>query len=706
MAPTAPALTGRPGNALAPKLNLQQLLRQATHPAEVDDRKASIGDIIDGLKRLNAKRDLCVRADEMYDGDVGMQYASEAVARMLERQGVEHIEDFNYAHIPVDAVANRLKITSVVAGPDEDDAEETAADADTRTETEKSTSDAKVKQANKAIARLRKENELDAEEKRLHHDVSKHGDCYVLVWPGTSAKGEPTVDIRVNSAHNVIMVYDEEDQLKPAYVLKSWRVKLDEQESVRANLYYPDRIERWATVAGGNPDREDDWFPWSEVPDVDEEDLEDLAADEFTDAIDDEAGREAGETDPPGRDDLGDWTINNPYGRVPWWHFRNNRPEGVPEHRNAYGPQTIINKIVYALAGDVDFQSLPQKYLLVDPMQDDPLQNLINPDHPDDDEDDPENTGGTSGLRSEPGEIWRLYGKSVGQFEPGDPARLIALLDRCVRSMGELTETAQWRFFRDSGDLPSGEAARELNADETMKIGDRQARYDPQWEGVYEFALELLGIEGVTVDVRWAPIVMVNDVAGWQVVNAKIGAGVPPQVALEESGYPREQVAEWLKDANGADLGRRIALLNQIGTAVQTIGAGIALGAVSKTQAQAVIAGVLGLTLEGTDIELPEPSEEDYVDPQQQKLEAAKAMQDAQLGHQGEQNQATREHATATQQAAQEHARTMAVEAHERAKAMQEHQQKLNGGQPTAGQGPRTGGRRAGGNPPPRRTGR
>ncbi|HEX8108486.1 MAG TPA: phage portal protein [Kofleriaceae bacterium] len=660
-------------SALAPKPRLSTLLQQAMRPDEA--AKTSIDDILHGRKALEVARERCDEADSFYDGNVGMVWASDAVRLMLDRAGVEALEDFAYAHIPVDAIAKRLQISSVAVAP----AEENADGQDVK-------EDAASSAAEKAIAKLRKDNELDAEEKRLHHEVSLYGEAYLFVWPVYEDGKIVSVDMRVNSAHNVIVIYDEEDPLRPKYALKSWKRQIgddDDKAAYRATLYYPNRIERWTTEPGGNPAKEDDWYRIAEVPDVDEEDMPELAQDQFYGGEDERDEGRYGDDHRDDQADLDDNDIPNPWGRVPWFHFRNNRPVGIPEHRYAYGPQQLINKIVYALAGDVDFQSLPQKYILVDPTQDDPLMNLVDPDHPDEEDDDPENTGGSSGLRHSPGEIWRLFGKSVGQFEPGDPSKLIALYDRCVKAMAELTGMPQWAFSRAQGDMPSGESVRELNGDLNATVQDRRDRYDPIWEDGYEFALHMLGIDGVSVDVRWAPVERVNDLNGWQVIQAKIAAGVPPQVALEEAGYAPEQVEAWLEDATGADLGRRVALLGQIATATQALGASIVTGAVSAAQVQALISGLFGGILAGTDIKLPKA--DDFVDPQAQQqaqMQAQQDMQRAQLDHQAQQGQATREHATATQERGQQFQSDQAEAAHQRGIESFKMQQQAGGGQP------------------------
>jgi SPP1 Gp6-like portal protein len=617
-------------SALAPRggrITLPELLKQAVTGDKYESD--SIDDILTGLKQLEAQREVAAEADRYYEGDVGMVYASARVRQLLERQGVEHLKDFNYAKIPVDVVANRLQISGVRAAPSDD------------IENDEGTEDARVEAANKLIASIRKRNQLDAEEKRLHHDVSKHGNCFLLVWPVVEGGKVVDVDMRVNSAHHVTIVYDPEDELLALYAIKEWTVEPEGQPIHRVNLYYFDeqdgRIERWSTEPGGNPQERDAWFKLVDVPDLDANEFEAAAADEF----DDDSGED----------------IPNPWGKI-WFHFRNNRPMGLPEHASAYGPQQLINKLIDAHAGTIDYQSFPQRYQLVDPLVDDPLQNVSDPDHPDDDDDDPETESGGSGLRSDPGTVWRLWGKAVGQFTAADPGVFLQPLDRYIKSMAELTDTPQHAFSKASGDLPSGEAARELNAPTTTKVTDRQDRYDPEWEDSYELALRMLGVTGVSVDVRWKPQQMVNDLAGWQVVGAKIAAGVPPKVALEEAGYAPEQVEEWLKDADGADLGRRIALLNQIATAVQLFGAGVATGAVSAPQVQALISGVLKLTMEGAEVALPAPKPGDFVDPQA-ALKAQQEAQDSQQTHQKE---------LATSQ--QDHQRTMAQEAAERAKEL------------------------------------
>jgi hypothetical protein len=593
--------------------------RLAADPAQNERDASSRHDIIVGLKQLQAQRAKLTLADEMYDGDVGMVYASMQVKKLLSKQGVDdnEIEDFNYARVPVDAVAEKLQIAGVKVAPlvddeddDEDDEEEGGGEsADPKT----------IRRAERAIKTIRRNNRLDVYEKMLHQILCRHGEAYLFLWPVTTGDAPGgkvvSVDFRVNDGHTVTCVYDLEDPLRIAYVLKSWETPSDFPDDpdasgqegtrpvLRANLYYPGppqidadgvtsqgpgRVERWVTKPGGSPQVPSSWVRLHQLPaedaDVTDDDLEQVAADEFGDP-----------DNPLSKDD-----IPAPYG-LTWFHFRNGLPMGKPEHEAAYGPQKLINKLVWMFAGIIEYLGFPQRYLMVDPKIDDPLFNSVDPDHPDDDDDDPENEGGTSGLRSDPGSVWKMYGKTTGQYSAADPDTFMKPLDRFIKSMAELTDVPAYKFTKSSGDMPSGEAFREANDSYYTKIKDRQDRADPEWQDAYELALRMMNIEGVTVDVRWQPVAPVDDLNGVQVLKAKGDLGVPSEVLLNEAGYPDEMIKQWMEKNDGLSMSQRIALFVQLSTAVQALSAGVTAGVVPDNMAQALIARFLGDIAEGTD---------------------------------------------------------------------------------------------------------
>lgn len=530
-------------------------------------------DLVEGFRSLQDAVPDYRRAELMYDGDVGEIFTSPYIRHLLARAGVDSVDEFNYAHIPVDTVANRLLVTAITAAEAEDEAQvgERAEPGQPSNGAKPKRKKTRVDQAQDVINHLIKRNQLDAESKSLHLDTCKTGDGYLFVWPVLDDAGQVVdVDILVNSSQTVRVIYDEQMPLVKAYAIKSWTEDLpgdDRKHVIRANLYYPDRIQRWVTEPDMDGSKPEHWI-------------------EFTDPGDPEEEREPVEFETP-----------NPVGvdQVPFFHFRNGRPYGKPEHRNAYGPQQLINKLIQAQAATIDFQTFPQRYALMDPKADDILQNFTDPFNTDDDAEDPEDPGNVTQMRGDPGSLWKLFGTAnVGEFSTANPDNFMRPLDRYILAMSQVTETPM--FYFGQGDPPSGEALRWMNAPITDKVSDRQDRFGPEWQDAFEFALLLLGIDGITVKIQWKPAQTINDQAGWATVQSKINSGVPTEQALVETGYPQEQVDEWFSPEHTLvlDMARRVEILGQFAAAAQALGAAIGLGAVDASEVKAFISSILG----------------------------------------------------------------------------------------------------------------
>jgi hypothetical protein len=501
-----------------------------------------------------AYEDLCearpayIKAQSYYDGDVDEIYASDAVARLLAKSQLEDIDELNFARIPVRAVLNRLHITSI-ATDDE--------------------------RANTDIADLIAVNQLDMELPGLLEKACSLGDAYLMVWPNLDADGTITsVGMTVHSPTTVRIVYDEEHPLQARLAIKSWCIGHGEHETVRADLYYPpapntdgtalSRIERY--VWDKSKKRKNGWQPYT--------------------------------------DDGQPAVIEHPYG-FPFHHYRTARPYGRPEHYGAYGAQTLINKLVISHAAVIDYQSLPQRYGLIDPTVDQPGQQVeYDPDYPQDVGADPEDPYNASQLRSDPGEFWQLQGyRQVGQFEAAQPNVFMEPLDRYIKVMSQVTDTP-FHLFDSTGDQMSGASRREASAPLLARVMHLQRAFGPPTQDAFEHALALLGHDEANVQVRWQPPEQIDDAEGWATVQAKISAGVPREQALVETGRDPEQVKSWLsKLDDDAELSRRVDLLTSLGNAVQALGTGVQLGAITDTQVAQLLDTVLGATANLNELE-------------------------------------------------------------------------------------------------------
>lgn len=496
----------------------------------------TLEDLRCGYWELVEARPAYERAAAFYEGTVDEVYSSPKVTRLLAKFGLDSIESFNFAHIPVDAVANKLTLHSV-------NADEEGNEAGDVTQNES---------VNSVIEDLWDYNELDQELPNIFRNAGKYGDYYLMVWPvvgeerddsvnpgfdpyesaqqlemgdtiveddeigsePVSRKSIVAVDIMPLDPFTTRVFYDTENPKKKTYAIRSWEEGEGTGKYVRVNLYYADRIERW--FHKGKPSKrknsQQKWEPY----------LED--------------GNPA--------------VLVNPFGEVPIFHFRTDRTYGRPDHINAYGPQLAINKLVTSHLATIDYQSFPQRYALLDPLADQSgFQGAdSDPFAPEDVDNDPDDDDNESQLEADPAVVWQLSGmKSVGQFEAASSDAFLKPFDRYVKALAQATDTPFHYFDRTGERPPSGENIRQVNEMLNKKAGFRQTGYGSEVKKFTTLALNMMGQDVERINVEWEPLENVNSYVEWQAVNEKIAAGVPTEVALIEAGYRPAVVMQWKK---------------------------------------------------------------------------------------------------------------------------------------------------------------
>lgn len=414
---------------------------------------------------------------------------------------------------------------------------------------------------NTLISQIWQDNQLNLEMKNLFRRAGEFGDAYLMVLPVEDDKGDVVrVEMFYNSPQTVRVIYSEDNPRKKAFTIKRWC----EGKYLRAELYYDDRTERWTTGENSDGSKPGNWMHWPADP-----------------------------------EDPDSWMLPHEWGEQPVFHFRTDRPYGVPEHYGAYGPQNAITKLQATHMGTVDYQGAPQRYALTETSTTD-TSDL----EPGDFADDgwpvdsagagPSDTGDDSSLKAGPGEMWLLRGyKSVGQFEAANPDVFLDPINFNVRAMAQITETPLRLFDPQSSSQRSGVSYQEEDSPFISKIEDRQTGYGSEAHAAFMFALRRLGVENPVVTVDWVPARSVSSAEGWQTVKAKIDAGVPRKQALMEAGYRAEQVDEWLAGVDDAELQRRVDILASLADSAQKLGSAATLGVISNEKAQALLAGAL-----------------------------------------------------------------------------------------------------------------
>ena len=410
------------------------------------------------------------------------------------------------------------------------------------------------------ISKIWQDNQLDLEMPDLFRRAGEYGDAYLFVLPVEDEQGTIVrVEMFYNSPQTVRVIYSEDNPRKKAYTIKRWC----EGKYQRAELLYDDRIERWTTGENSDGSKLADWMHW-----------------------------------PADAEDPESWRLDHEWNEQPVFHFRTDRPYGVPEHYGAYGPQNAITKLQQTHMGTVDYQGFPQRYALTEAANTD-TSDLEPGDFADDDWPLPEkgvgpsDSGDDSSLKAGPGELMLLRGfKAVGQFDAANPSVFLDPIMFNVRAMAQIT-TTPLHLFDPSGEQPSGQSVRAQDAPFTRKVGNRQLSYGATLREAFSFALRRLGIEDPVVTVHWKPAETVDDSEGWQTVQAKIAAGVPRRQALIEAGYRAEQVDAWLAGVDDAELRRRVDILASLAASAQQLGSAATLGVISSDQAAALLSGTI-----------------------------------------------------------------------------------------------------------------
>jgi hypothetical protein len=520
-----------------------------------------IQDLVHGWRELtDAGRDYD-EAEKYSKGNVEEVFASDIVRMALRETGERY--RFNLAKTPIGVLADSLSVTAVtVPGNDP---------------------------ATNRVTEIWKANDLDVGVPTWIRKTLTFGDSYVMAWPifpeedpeleaqepGDLADTDLVaagVELTYQDPRHCRVIYDEENERRKSFALKRWRVRLPSRVAWRVDLYYPDVIERWISVEGTAEDAPEGWVPFM-------------------------------------GEDEEEWELPNPFGEIPFFHFRTDMPYGEPVHAGAYGPQDAITKMLVTQITTTDSHGFPQRYGLLDESA---VLDAKN-DEPNWDEDgnavgSHETLSGVhdSAQRSGPGTMQHFEGmKEVGQFGAADPKVFTDPVELYVRLMAQITNTPL-HYFDPSGDVPSGESLRTAEGPKIKKAQWIQKMFRSPMVELWVFSLRLLSIEAEEVDIRWAPVESATGVEDWSVVDAKMKAGVPQAQALVEAGYDPDTVGKWLdQQANAMALRDRVELLNMVGDAVTKLGQAIALGAIDQAKAGQVVDQILGQAI-------PKPGSEEF----------------------------------------------------------------------------------------------
>ena len=518
-------------------------------PDELDD---VIDDLARGLKLLVDKHDTYAKRADYYHGDVLEVFANSQVADIINKSAQAH--PLTLANIPVDALFDKIELTSITA-------KDTRADA--------------------LLQFVWDDSDIEDEADDWHRKAGYYGDYYAIVDPLDEDEVGDARDIDAvgSSPLTTVTVYSSKDNRTPLFAVKRWP---GPNKSWLANVFYDNLTVSLATVENvgeGQAHKAAAYLP-----------------------VRNELG-----------DDVSRVTHNG--GLCLVVHYAvDGKPYGVPVHKKAFGPQDAITKISATNLASVDSQGFPVRWALADPLAeiDDDIDDDFGRDGLEHAGGIPNGDGmitptsGTSKIRTVPGAIAILRGiKSVGTFDAADSNNFLKNLDWYVRAMAVATGTPLFEFDM-GGDQPSGESRRRASGRINKHARKVQRALG---NGHKNLADVILAVAGMTSDViiTWAPTETETDKDGLELVGLKMLNGVPMHTALLEAGYTGEQLDGWGYGEDGPELS--IAATAVLAEALSKLGTAETLGAISSKEIAALLPHFLTeARQEGLDEPTPAPA--------------------------------------------------------------------------------------------------
>jgi hypothetical protein len=336
--------------------------------------------------------------------------------------------------------------------------------------------------ASARLSELWSQLSLDLEADDVHQGTLVCGDGVIIAWR------EPDGEIQAfyNDAHMIHIEYAASNPRQMLWAAKQW---IGDDEHYRIVLYYPDRLEYFVGrgktsqtgTAGGM---------MADTPDV----------------------------------------APNPFGQVPFFHFRRERRAIRSEFANALPLQDAINKLLADMMVAAEFGAFRQRYII---SQADP-----------------------GNLKNAPNENWWIpagdgqgQGASAGEFSPSDLGNYMNGMKDLAASISIITRTPKHYFMTQGGD-PSGEALIAMESPLVKKVKRYMARFAPPWKELASFLLKLDGREvpADAIQLIYEKPETVQPKAQAEVRKLKVETGMPLTTVLRAEGWTAEQLATLEQD--------------------------------------------------------------------------------------------------------------------------------------------------------------
>ncbi|HEV7701273.1 MAG TPA: phage portal protein [Pyrinomonadaceae bacterium] len=439
-------------------------------------------DIEIAVKRLAEQSAKYVKPAKYYAGDHDLQFATDKFKNTFGK--LFHEFSLNMCPAVCDAMRDKLTITGFSV-------EEASGE----------------KEIPKDAWKIWQENRMGVRSRQIHREAVVNGDAYAIVWVDANQK----TTIYPNRADSCTVFYDEETPGKVLWGAKYWVTSANAKGDtfVRLNLFYADRIERYISSKKSSGQLPKKMTAWTEFkPDTSE----------------------------------GEFSIPNPYGRVPIFHFGNNADIGSFGHSElsqAFAPQDALNKSVLDMMVAMEFASFRQRWAAGIEIEYDADGKAIPP--------------FTAGVER----LWTTENPETkfGDFDATDLEQFLKVKDGFRTDVAMVTGTPLHYFMLTGASFPqSGISIEKLESRFLAKVRDRMEGFGQVWEDLISFALKIENKPDVRLFTEWEDPAPLSEKEQLDNLVVKQELGIPEEQLWIEAGYGEDAIEKMQQQkADAAD---------------------------------------------------------------------------------------------------------------------------------------------------------
>jgi hypothetical protein len=222
---------------------------------------------------------------------------------------------------------------------------------------------------------------------------------------------------------------------------------------------------------------------------------------------------------------------DNPYSRIPVFHFRTQRRVMLGDLQNVVPIQNGINKLLTDMMVAAEYGAFKQRWVISE-------------------------ADIKGKLKNAPNEVWSIPAgdgagqhTQVGEFSPTELSNYLDAIDNLAQTLSSITRTPKHYFFRE-GETPSGEALLTMESPLVKKVNARIERFTPVWREAAVFLLELAGVAAAPADIipKFEDPESVQPRTSAEITQIRVSSGVPLTTALRDEGWEEEELTQMEAD--------------------------------------------------------------------------------------------------------------------------------------------------------------